>query len=109
FQAEDGIRAFHVTGVQTCALPIFVDLQHPTRPSRRRPGCRTRPYHHRLHAARPGPLPHPGTTRRSARRRPEVTTDNAHDEEPLAWCPGCGDRIPTEVIRERGVCSNCYR
>src|SRR5690606_41189120 len=22
FQAEDGIRAFHVTGVQTCALPI---------------------------------------------------------------------------------------
>src|SRR5690606_40695827 len=22
-QAEDGIRAFHVTGVQTCALPIF--------------------------------------------------------------------------------------
>src|SRR5690606_15955752 len=24
FQAEDGIRDFHVTGVQTCALPIFV-------------------------------------------------------------------------------------
>src|SRR5215475_1112889 len=22
FQAEDGIRAFHVTGVHTCALPI---------------------------------------------------------------------------------------
>src|SRR5690606_40593650 len=22
-QAEDGIRGFHVTGVQTCALPIF--------------------------------------------------------------------------------------
>src|SRR5436309_3682206 len=29
FQAEDGIRDFHVTGVQTCALPIFcrVELQ----------------------------------------------------------------------------------
>src|SRR5690606_39299262 len=31
FQAEDGIRDFHVTGVQTCALPIFeselVDLE----------------------------------------------------------------------------------
>src|SRR5690606_40694144 len=35
-QAEDGIRDFHVTGVQTCALPIsdavivpgFVDLHH---------------------------------------------------------------------------------
>src|SRR5690606_40746490 len=23
FQAEDGIRVFHVTGVQTCALPIY--------------------------------------------------------------------------------------
>src|SRR5690606_41663934 len=23
-QAEDGIRAFHVTGVQTCALPIWL-------------------------------------------------------------------------------------
>src|SRR5690606_40805930 len=25
FQAEDGIRYFHVTGVQTCALPIYKD------------------------------------------------------------------------------------
>src|SRR5690606_40037613 len=25
FQAEDGIRDFHVTGVQTCALPIFFE------------------------------------------------------------------------------------
>src|SRR5207253_4837679 len=24
FQAEDGIRDGHVTGVQTCALPIFI-------------------------------------------------------------------------------------
>src|SRR5690606_25232690 len=31
FQAEDGIRDFHVTGVQTCALPIssrIPSLQH---------------------------------------------------------------------------------
>src|SRR5690606_41159333 len=27
FQAEDGIRDFHVTGVQTCALPIFPSFQ----------------------------------------------------------------------------------
>src|SRR5690606_39514065 len=33
FQAEDGIRDFHVTGVQTCALPI----------SRRRPRRGRRP------------------------------------------------------------------
>src|SRR5207253_7524857 len=26
FQAEDGIRDGHVTGVQTCALPIFAPL-----------------------------------------------------------------------------------
>src|SRR5690606_40061678 len=26
FQAEDGIRDFHVTGVQTCALPICLRL-----------------------------------------------------------------------------------
>src|SRR5690606_40420202 len=28
FQAEDGIRDFHVTGVQTCALPIS-DIMNP--------------------------------------------------------------------------------
>src|SRR5690606_40826450 len=37
FQAEDGIRDFHVTGVQTCALPIYpargvhLDLGHRLR------------------------------------------------------------------------------
>src|SRR5690606_31960698 len=29
FQAEDGIRHFHVTGVQTCALPIYRWDFHP--------------------------------------------------------------------------------
>src|SRR5690606_40617436 len=29
FQAEDGIRDFHVTGVQTCALPISNNRVHP--------------------------------------------------------------------------------
>src|SRR5690606_40366635 len=28
FQAEDGIRDFHVTGVQTCALPIYLAEAH---------------------------------------------------------------------------------
>src|SRR5690606_2128474 len=32
FQAEDGIRDFHVTGVQTCALPIY-QLYQEIRPS----------------------------------------------------------------------------
>src|SRR5690606_40507106 len=29
FQAEDGIRDFHVTGVQTCALPILFLVKRP--------------------------------------------------------------------------------
>src|SRR5690606_40331148 len=29
FQAEDGIRDFHVTGVQTCALPILQYVMNP--------------------------------------------------------------------------------
>src|SRR5690606_40212812 len=37
FQAEDGIRDFHVTGVQTCALPIWA------RKLRRSPSCRASP------------------------------------------------------------------
>src|SRR5690606_11995013 len=46
FQAEDGIRAFHVTGVQTCALPIY---DH-----RRRPSDDRHPDPHPHHDARPG-------------------------------------------------------
>src|SRR5690606_39537555 len=30
FQAEDGIRDFHVTGVQTCALPISAAVVRTT-------------------------------------------------------------------------------
>src|SRR5207302_6694002 len=45
FQAEDGIRDFHVTGVQTCALPILHDVRRAGRrtgdPYRRRT-CRRR-------------------------------------------------------------------
>src|SRR5690606_40691096 len=37
FQAEDGIRDFHVTGVQTCALPI---LASPTKPTGRQTQAR---------------------------------------------------------------------
>src|SRR5690606_40764593 len=39
FQAEDGIRDFHVTGVQTCALPISC-MSTSTAPER--VGCRRR-------------------------------------------------------------------
>src|SRR5690606_40156662 len=32
FQAEDGIRDFHVTGVQTCALPISEEMRRDDDP-----------------------------------------------------------------------------
>src|SRR5690606_39868152 len=32
FQAEDGIRDFHVTGVQTCALPISCGSKTAAKP-----------------------------------------------------------------------------
>src|SRR5439155_9739312 len=32
FQAEDGIRDGHVTGVQTCALPIYLKKEYRNRP-----------------------------------------------------------------------------
>src|SRR6266700_5205313 len=37
FQAEDGIRDFHVTGVQTCALPICEIIAHPQYGGKGRP------------------------------------------------------------------------
>src|SRR5256885_5208487 len=51
FQAEDGIRDYKVTGVQTCALPIFTARSSPsaatttsfTTPGRRRPRAATTP------------------------------------------------------------------
>src|SRR5256885_11674041 len=39
FQAEDGIRDYKVTGVQTCALPIYVEVVVAP----------ARALHHRLH------------------------------------------------------------
>src|SRR5690606_40062209 len=43
FQAEDGIRDFHVTGVQTCALPICVQAASRVMASKAspRPASRT--------------------------------------------------------------------
>src|SRR5207302_4124585 len=40
---EDGIRDFHVTGVQTCALPIWPSRQHDARNHRLRDWRRRKP------------------------------------------------------------------
>src|SRR5690606_40044154 len=49
FQAEDGIRDFHVTGVQTCALPIYLLAAR----SCRRLGRGLLPVEHLVEQARP--------------------------------------------------------
>src|SRR5690606_40410042 len=58
FQAEDGIRDFHVTGVQTCALPISSTPSSPTsissRTARPPPGSADERRLHRLAAGRSG-------------------------------------------------------
>src|SRR3989454_3267260 len=50
FQAEDGIRDYKVTGVHTCALPIYGGRDHRA-PGRARPG--------RSREVRLRALPHP--------------------------------------------------
>src|SRR6266487_63357 len=66
FQAEDGIRHGRVTGVQTCALPIYARAKTATLPprySRRRRGAFDRPagvWHSHQHGARERPADRPG-------------------------------------------------
>src|SRR5690606_40474713 len=51
FQAEDGIRDFHVTGVQTCALPISsteADRSKGASGARKRRGSAATPLPRRL-------------------------------------------------------------
>src|SRR2546430_3619887 len=58
FQAEDGIRDLTVTGVQTCALPIYSEF-------RRTPKSGNKGYRSRDSAGRPArPSQHPGEERR---------------------------------------------
>src|SRR3712207_7203316 len=62
FQAEDGIRDIGVTGVQTCALPIY--SARPRRQRRRPPGHGRRPERRRVVPPEP----------RGGRRRGPATT-----------------------------------
>src|SRR5256885_5824924 len=69
FQAEDGIRDYKVTGVQTCALPISAEAAHERArraAARRRGDLRRRLGPRRL-------LPGPGV-----RRRGRSVTERAH-------------------------------
>src|SRR5439155_8531542 len=69
FQAEDGIRDGHVTGVQTCALPISGGAR--PEPPRSRAPCRPAPRGDPPPSPRRPPAPPraPGRTRRARPRR----------------------------------------
>src|SRR5437870_7843423 len=68
FQAEDGIRDGHVTGVQTCALPISGMLPSTSRTCASPTYRCTRP-HPREHCVPIPALRHPDSLRRSEERR----------------------------------------
>src|SRR5256885_6283630 len=73
FQAEDGIRDYKVTGVQTCALPIW--LRARDRPPQRRPAAHHgQPHALERHAARRTRRPRatPGRTHRSEEHTSEL-------------------------------------
>src|SRR5256885_6099439 len=78
FQAEDGIRDYKVTGVQTCALPISRDRAARTRGSRRR-SRRARTTRARRSSLRRGDRPPAGTARSPSARRRDSTP--ARDRE----------------------------
>src|SRR5690606_39743082 len=65
FQAEDGIRDFHVTGVQTCALPIcpaHAMGPHPARDPRAVDVDAFHPTHHlRPLSTKKAPASNPGS------------------------------------------------
>src|SRR5690606_20363574 len=70
FQAEDGIRGFHVTGVQTCALPIFNQWEGPD-------STPTSPCHPR-ESGGPWPFPHPQMSP-PRKRGPMAFAQNNHE------------------------------
>src|SRR5690606_41038600 len=74
FQAEDGIRDFHVTGVQTCALPISSTPAFLPWPAAsafvpaRRSSCPSRGYPHPGRVPGSSPLRCRGSNRSEERR-----------------------------------------
>src|SRR5438046_10666909 len=72
FQAEDGIRDWSVTGVQTCALPICLGSGYTRpRPQRRPRGGQSQPILHVRPEPR-SPLPRQAISKRRPTRREQI-------------------------------------
>src|SRR5256885_8817911 len=85
FQAEDGIRDYKVTGVQTCALPICARAEH------RNGGTQT---------------PTPAPPRRTASRRRHAAfpsrSSRYHAAAPTTHAPPTNSKIGRAACRGRG-------
>src|SRR5690606_18717365 len=104
FQAEDGIRDFHVTGVQTCALPISGrpgTCRDGYRDERPLPPADIRP--ETPHAPPARPRRHPDQWRARATPEPPRAHDPAHRGQPPA-CPP-----PARAIRHGPPPRACRR
>src|SRR5262249_58566242 len=101
FQAEDGIRDWSVTGVQTCALPIFLGPRRKgtaRRPLERRAAPRQAP----LDAGREGPARQPLAAGRPG-RLPRVPRRRSQSEIGRPACRAYGE------IGGRAVCVDTKR
>src|SRR5205807_3875013 len=90
FQAEDGIRDYKVTGVQTCALPISPSLPQRT-----------------VHIRPLVDVPNPAT---SSGARETVCCTSFVSSGPFLrlWVPSLGDvRVPKQRSEERRVGKEC--
>src|SRR5690606_41025988 len=93
--AEDGIRDFHVTGVQTCALPIFPCLP-------RVPGQWVRRARRvRSPQAWPAPSSRSGVAAPAAYRRTPPTTPPPVRGSPATATRGWAAKIGRASCRER--------
>src|SRR5690606_29986847 len=91
--AEDGIRDFHVTGVQTCALPIYTRAPPGPRPASPGPG-----------PARPSPDAACGGGMPAATaREPETTGPPAPPGS--SWCRR---RSPRSISSLKPPCLSTY-
>src|SRR5690606_40713569 len=99
FQAEDGIRDFHVTGVQTCALPISAKNTSPV-------ACPHRSEQTQTARARRSPRAQPPRSARPALRSPPQGSDTPSTSEtflPEADTPRSEERRVGKESRSRGA------
>src|SRR5690606_40853891 len=100
FQAEDGIRDFHVTGVQTCALPICSAGLGTASPPAPRGSAPTRP--------RPRPAPRrparQGAANATVVRSSALTSGRRSEERRVGkecrppGAPGAKDKQQTQLL-----------